>query len=61
MHGGKFNNAATKEDLMLDFKFDFQVVVENQQRKGSKTQSDPSNELVNKMTRLQLLITCPIY
>ena len=52
MQGDTFNSVATKEDLMLDFKFGFQAMVENRQRKGSQTQSDPSNEFVNKMTRL---------
>jgi hypothetical protein len=59
--GDKFNSVATKEKLMLGFKFGFQAVVENRQRRGLETQYDPSNELVNKMERLQLLITFPIY
>jgi hypothetical protein len=52
MQGDTFNTTATKEDLMLEFKFGFQDVVENRQRKGSQTQYDPLNELVNKMKRL---------
>jgi hypothetical protein len=40
-----------EEDLKVRFKFGFEAVVEHRQRMG-KTQSDPSNEMVNKMTRL---------
>jgi hypothetical protein len=42
MQGAQFKTVTIEEDLRLDFKFIFQVMVEHQQSMG-KTQSSPLN------------------
>jgi hypothetical protein len=51
MQGDVFNSVVMEEYLKVRFKFSFKVVVDHSQRMG-KTQSNPLNEMVNKMTRL---------
>jgi hypothetical protein len=52
MQGDMFNNVPTKEDMKIDFKLDFQAVVEHRKILGQTQLTNPLGEMVSKMTRL---------